>query len=73
MHPRRPTGRGLPARAYPAGVRATICDAGPRDGLHLAATDTFGPRNQSAAPEEALTVLRAIETPRLVSVPIRVV
>ncbi len=155
MPPATARGAGIfPARAYPAGVRATICDVGPRDGLqneqavlapgvraelvdrlaaaglpaieavsfvhpgkvpqmagaeevvaaigrredvvysglvlnekgyerfsateldalhfNLAATDTFGRRNQNATSAEALAVLEAIETPRPVSVSISV-
>ncbi len=155
MPPATARGAGIfPARAYPADVRATICDVGPRDGLqneqavlapgvraelvdrraaaglpaieavsfvhpgkvpqmagaeevvaaierredvvysglvlnekgyerfsateldalhfNLAATDTFGRRNQNATSAEALAVLEAIETPRPVSVSISV-
>jgi hydroxymethylglutaryl-CoA lyase/(R)-citramalyl-CoA lyase len=44
------------------------------DELHfnLAATDSFGRENQNATPDEALAVLAAIETDRLVSVSISV-
>jgi len=44
------------------------------DELHfnLAATDSFGRENQNATPEEALAVLAAVETDRLVSVSISV-